>query len=1367
MSSFRVFISSTFKNFQFERDYLAKNLYEPLNVFCGQKGYAFHGIDLRWGISNEASLDNKTMLFCFEEIRKCRQTHIVPNFLVMVGDYYGWRPLPFYIKEREKQLLWEYLDVKDKELFEQCYSLDENQIEHTYVLRGREGLFKDEEIWACVENHLHKALEKAASICLPESGKEKFIFSATHQEIIEGLLKDNIIKDYTFVFFKEEGDIYNSTDDYIKARMLKDELIKVLQPEQYGIYRTEQEFVEVAQKAQGFIKSAIEQQINALAGSNKNNETFEALKENYISNVVFEDGLKKAINDAEGKIIVVTSDIYGGKTSLFVKLSEELQNSFFWSANSDSNHTSVIQLCRFLMQKSSKEKSCPLIDYNNAIYYLEKTLNLYADIFVGLNKKDSKERLVFLIDGLDELWDYKKIKEDFFHITLPNQITLVISMSRQPNAINAKDLFTIPVLGKNDKEKLFFSILTKAGRAVTLEQYQILKPQIEKGEPYFIRLLANRVLMLRSYEKLNYENLDLETMLHWEFDKLSSPIMYGEIIISRILAYLSFAEFGISEEELFDLLGRDMAVINFLKASSNWVFDESLGIPKVILYRIFADLKGYILEQNESGDIIYKLASKSLVNIIRQYIGKENIIKFYKFFVEYYNNRPIYINKRRDVNERLARLLISMARFDVEQKKIIVQHPELCDACIKIGEINFLVNAFKELSISGGVLYDALFNNITQLISCKDMFIPYFISEGGDLKGEYYFMFDITRKIFESAIPWNNEDIKFAYDLSDDLYIIAFGNSIVKISKNNKCIIEQLHFSASILDCKVSYDKQTMLVVCMSPYISRAEMKIYAVSIKNFCIEYLHRIEDYSELDYVNESISIITMHDNEFLIMISVWRGDENLKLRGRQEYPVYLVRKAGINKIFSSYSAIGCSLINIDAEYILVKEGLRKLKVYNLNGELLCSKKIYHNLGMDLRNANVAQDGCTYCVVADSGLFSVAFKKSKLIVKKIVNIFNYNFLSVECVIFLLKDCFVIRLEGKHHAEVYNYAGVFLGTIKNNGGMILKKSEDKIIYVMNGGQIMYTKIDSTYTCDLTKVHYSLRDCYRMLFGSLKRIKLFNAFYSSTNNQEVKLVSSNEKYVAKLTKYGLCILDRNVEIFNYSYKSQDILSRKIKFVTSDTLVWLMSTNKIMVINVENKTNKIIYRSANKHHNVSVGFYGNEIYIYGREIIKYTLLNNDYKKEKIKNTRLYDDQIELIKLEKSGYVRFLFDINIPSRLQFVCDEKDGHLIYLDLQNAVRLENNKLLFYEHDNCDQLKISYDVNCLFDQGRSRAYKVGDELYYYIANIRLIVIYNIKTKQRLEYIVNDNVCDVVFNDHTISLLYSDDSIGEIKIAIS
>ena len=91
----------------------------------------------------------------------------------------------------------------------------------------------------------------------------------------------------------------------------------------------------------------------------------------------------------------------------------------------------------------------------------------------------------------------------------------------------------------------------------------------------------------------------------------------------------------------------------------------------------------------------------------------------------------------------------------------------------------------------------------------------------------------------------------------------------------------------------------------------------------------------------------------------------------------------------------------------------------------------------------------------------------------------------------------------------------------------------------------------------------------------------------------------------------------------------------------------------------------------------------------------------------------------------------------------------------------------MFYEHDNCDQLKISYDVNCLFDQGRSRAYKVGDELYYYIANIRLIVIYNIKTKQRLEYIVNDNVCDVVFNDHTISLLYSDDSIGEIKIAIS
>ena len=80
MSSFRVFISSTFKNFEFERNYLAQNLYAPLNNSCRRKGYAFHAIDLRWGISTEASLDNKSMLLCLDEIKNIKKRTLNPIF---------------------------------------------------------------------------------------------------------------------------------------------------------------------------------------------------------------------------------------------------------------------------------------------------------------------------------------------------------------------------------------------------------------------------------------------------------------------------------------------------------------------------------------------------------------------------------------------------------------------------------------------------------------------------------------------------------------------------------------------------------------------------------------------------------------------------------------------------------------------------------------------------------------------------------------------------------------------------------------------------------------------------------------------------------------------------------------------------------------------------------------------------------------------------------------------------------------------------------------------------------------------------------------------------------------------------------------
>lgn len=62
--TFRLFISSTFNDFRFERQVLHEKVFPVIENYCIEKGYTFQPVDLRWGVNNEAQLDQKTLGLC-------------------------------------------------------------------------------------------------------------------------------------------------------------------------------------------------------------------------------------------------------------------------------------------------------------------------------------------------------------------------------------------------------------------------------------------------------------------------------------------------------------------------------------------------------------------------------------------------------------------------------------------------------------------------------------------------------------------------------------------------------------------------------------------------------------------------------------------------------------------------------------------------------------------------------------------------------------------------------------------------------------------------------------------------------------------------------------------------------------------------------------------------------------------------------------------------------------------------------------------------------------------------------------------------------------------------------------------------------
>jgi hypothetical protein len=85
----RVFVSSTFRDMQEERDILIKKIFPQLRKLCEERAVTWTEVDLRWGITDEQKAEGKVLPLCLEEIHRCR-----PYFIGLLGERYGWVPEP-------------------------------------------------------------------------------------------------------------------------------------------------------------------------------------------------------------------------------------------------------------------------------------------------------------------------------------------------------------------------------------------------------------------------------------------------------------------------------------------------------------------------------------------------------------------------------------------------------------------------------------------------------------------------------------------------------------------------------------------------------------------------------------------------------------------------------------------------------------------------------------------------------------------------------------------------------------------------------------------------------------------------------------------------------------------------------------------------------------------------------------------------------------------------------------------------------------------------------------------------------------------------------------------------------------------------
>lgn len=221
----RIFISSTFVDMNVERGLLQSRIIPEIKKHCASKGWQFECVDLRWGVSQEAQEQSKTIQICMNEIRHCRDVSPKPNFIVLLGERYGWIPDGSSISATEMEvyeglLSQEYLSgntiVYDRVITDLPLSLKKDYVE----------VYASDKVQS-LKQRLHKFVPQEGIYNVQVPFQTYLSIDFEHQFVarMTQMLKDLVNKEITE---------YANLNDYIVEEIFQDNILKTRSKDKYS-----------------------------------------------------------------------------------------------------------------------------------------------------------------------------------------------------------------------------------------------------------------------------------------------------------------------------------------------------------------------------------------------------------------------------------------------------------------------------------------------------------------------------------------------------------------------------------------------------------------------------------------------------------------------------------------------------------------------------------------------------------------------------------------------------------------------------------------------------------------------------------------------------------------------------------------------------------------------------------------------------------------------------------------------------------------------------------------------------------------------------------------------------------------------------
>jgi len=677
---FRVFVSSTFTDMIEERNILHKLVFPRIHQLCVEQSARFQPIDLRWGVSDEAGYNQQTMNICLGEIKRCQETTRRPNMIVLLGDRYGWQPLPYSITVAEFVILLDQItSTDDRDLLSQWYKLDKNAVPPLYVLQPREGEFAQTQEWRQVEAKLQTILQAAARhltvdqqmkystsataqeieqaiFYAPEPGKSAFCFFRTITDLTDHLHGSDVP---SYVDLDENGGINPVAQE--KLRRLKQQLRNAV-PDNIREYKVawehRQDYLrQLCDDVEGFLRTSILEEL-----SRDSHET-DPLQEESAAHLNFArhkaryfvgrqpviEQVNEYLRHPLNKPLVLFGASGGGKTTVMSRLVSQIQMTYPQTETicrfiGVTPHSSDIRallegMCREIAERYQSNIPVPP-DYRELVPTLASLLG----------EARSDKPLLILLDALDQLSTLNNAHElDWLPQNLPDHVAFICStipgtLLERLRAYSDKIAFVeVGPMPTEEGSRLLQMWLAEDRRILQPEQEAaVLTPFTDNGSPLYLRLAYEEARLWNSYTPAATLNPEVTGIICDNlFRRLEEASHHGYTFVSHALAYLVAGRNGVSEDELLAVLTQDDVVWAELTATSEHHKHTipARQLPFVIWSRLYYDLQPYLSEYAGDGVSLLGFYHRQLREVATQtYLT----VQFHRQLARYFAEQSTY-----------------------------------------------------------------------------------------------------------------------------------------------------------------------------------------------------------------------------------------------------------------------------------------------------------------------------------------------------------------------------------------------------------------------------------------------------------------------------------------------------------------------------------------------------------------------------------------------------------------------------------------------------------------------------------------------------------------------------------------------------